>query len=157
MGSRAIVYFECDGEISPGVYLQWNGRPECVYAFLAEMERRRCRIAGYPEEAAARFCHVVCDFFDEDEAGWFNVSLVPPLGALTPAELKQASPDDNGVYVICTTPGFRWKMRRYAYGRELSEEEVEVERQEAIEHEECMGANTIAAAFLRQRPKISEL
>ncbi len=68
-----------------------------------------CDQGGTPAGDAACVCRFVCDFFDEDEAGGLDVSLVPPLRELKQAELEVASPGDNGICVVCTTPTCGWK------------------------------------------------
>jgi hypothetical protein len=106
MGNRAVIVFKIkydnELELSPQVYLHWNGGPESVMAFLHEMERR-----GYTRDdyASARLCQVVGEFFrgvgecvSKDEG--LSLGLYPPPKDLKPETLKQIDHGDNGVYVV---------------------------------------------------------
>ncbi len=68
MGNRGTVIFsnQAGDEFSPAVYQHWNGGPESVYAFLDELDRRGVRGADDLAYQAARFVHIVGDFFDQD-------------------------------------------------------------------------------------------
>jgi hypothetical protein len=158
MGNRANVLF-VDGEhLSPAVCLHWNGGPESVYAFLAEMERRKCRIAGDPAYGSARFAHIVCDFFDKDSAGALSVGLLAAPKSLSLEDLEPLNHGDNGIYVVETVRNgsVAWKMRRFRGHplRELDPDEVEQERKYALEHDYNTGEDPISADFLKLRPVV---
>jgi hypothetical protein len=114
MGNRALVIFYDDHQISPTVYLHWNGGkvPELL-GDLAEYMKGRYGDAGY---AAARFtglCHNLISG---------NLSLGLMANTLRHADLEDAavlatmSHGDAGV-VIVNTDDFTWK----AYGGYLAE------------------------------------
>ncbi len=138
MGNRGNVVFIDDesggtGGISPAVYLHWNGGPESVYAFLAEMDYRKIRHeAGYE---AARFCQIVGEFFDQDQYGTLSLGVNNGPTEITPEAIGKVWTDngDNGFYVIERTP-IGTKVRRFAgnSNEEMSNEEVDAERVEAF-------------------------
>lgn len=109
MGNRANVVFEFEGDISPTIYLHWNGGPESVYAFLAEMDRR-----GVTNPA--RFVQIVGEFFDghKGEHTDMSVYLTHAPEAITPEAINKVPTDDgdNGFYVV-SRDGDDWKVRRF--------------------------------------------
>src|SRR5947209_40290 len=111
MGNRAhVIFVSKNGHPpSPAVYLHWNGGPESVYAFLGELKRRKA--LGTPDYAAARFAHVVGDFFDSNEAGSLSLGVVNGPDAITPEALAPYDHGDNGIYVVPTDGG---PVRRFA-------------------------------------------
>ena len=176
MGNRAYVIFHepKSGRLSPAVYLHWNGGPESVYAFLAEHDRRKCRI-GDVEYGAARFAHIVCDFFDQDEAGSTSVGISNPPKSADPVDLQEfaESASDNGIYLVSQN-GNGLKVRRFRPvflrgndgrlldtqppPREMPPEEVQTEKEEALAHrynQRCDGEETVAEFFQRVRPKVA--
>jgi hypothetical protein len=126
MGNRAYVVFtEKQGDrqrFSPAVYLHWNGGPESIYQFLAELDRRGCR--GDMSYRSARFCQVVADYFGDD-----GLSLGVANGPrnLTRAEIKHFASEDNGLYVVG-----RDTMRRFKATGELTTEQVASEKAAAL-------------------------
>ena len=86
MGNRAFVIFEEDGEISPAVYLHWNGGPESVYPFLDELDRRDVRpdIAYAP----ARFIAVVAEFMDQEHYTGLSLGVMNGPEFITAAALE---------------------------------------------------------------------
>lgn len=155
MGNRACVVFvrhhtlNGEGDIcawSPLVYLHWNGGPESIYAFLAELHRRKVR--GDPSYACARFVQIVGDFFDSDGA-LTRLSLgVDSLPDCTPQTLKRLDPGDNGIYLVergaTTDPLGIARMRRILRGVEKPADWVAHERCKA---EVDPYASGIAEAF----------
>ena len=136
MGNRAIVIFHDpqNGDISPAVYLHWNGGPESVYAFLAEMQRRDVRRdASY---APARFTQVVGDYFDDEYFTGLSLGIRNGPKSITPRALAPYV-EDNGVYVVeyGHTPDHKplQTMRRFfSGGAEASAEKVAEEYAKAI-------------------------
>lgn len=167
MGNRAAVVFtdKSHKEISPAIYLHWNGGPESIYAFLDELTRRKCR--HDVQYAAARFTHIVCDFFDADEAGSTSIGLMPAPTAITEevlAELAGAA-DDNGVFIVFPDKSWGLTVRRFTFdyktetAKEMSKPQVEKERKLAYQHIYHVGDqnnDTISSVFLKMRPTISE-
>jgi hypothetical protein len=103
MGNRATVIFtnQDEKDISPAVYLHWNGGPESIYAFLDEMDRRNIRVNDTMYECA-RFIHIVGDFFDMDEISSLSLGVTNGPKKIEPKELEKTRTDhgDNGFYII---------------------------------------------------------
>jgi len=136
MGNRANVVFVHGKDIAPVVYLHWNGGPESVYAFVAELELRK-GFDGGPEAAAARFAGVVADFFGDDDG--HSLYLYNAPRAITAKQLERFDHSDNGTYVVTRKDGEttfrRFVENRSGVGlRELSEDAVATEKLFA-EHE----------------------
>lgn len=133
MGNRGNVVFVDNeglgkGEISPAVYLHWNGGPESVYAFLAEMDYRQIRHeAGYE---AARFCQIVGEFFDHDQYGTLSLGVNNGPTEISAEALDKVWTDsgDNGFYVVNRAAGTMRRFNGYPTMEELTLEEVEAER-----------------------------
>jgi hypothetical protein len=168
MGNRAAVIFtdKSAKQISPAIYLHWNGGPESVYAFLDEL-RRRHGGPGSPSYAAARFAHIVCDFFDSEEAGSMSIGMETPPAEVSPDGLASLanSADDNGVYVVSPGDGKEWCVRRFVLTgsydkppREMTKREVAQERKLAYQHHynSGKGGETITNQFVKMRPNISK-
>ena len=119
MGNRAHVIFhdEKNKEISPAVYLHWNGGPESVYSFLDELERRKVR--NDTEYAPARFVAIVSEFFDSEKYTSLSLGVTNGPEEITPAALEPFNHGDNGVYVVAMNNGNQ-RMRRFK-GHPLSE------------------------------------
>jgi hypothetical protein len=100
MGNRAVVVFDEAGSISPAIYLHWNGGPESVYAFLAELDSREVRADG--EYDAARFIQIVGEFFDQDHHTGLSLGVWNGPAKIDVAEPSFAKLDvgDNGIYVV---------------------------------------------------------
>lgn len=134
MGNRATVIFTTGDTISPATYLHWNGGPESVYAFLAELDRRE--IPKTADLEAARFCQVVGEFLDTDGLSLYSMN---GPAEITIEALGQVQSDhgDNGFYII---DRYRDTMRRFSYrlglpGGELVEwtpEQVATEKRLAL-------------------------
>ena len=152
MGDRAgVIFTDKDGNYSPTCYLHWNGGPDSIYAFLAELGRRKVRVND-PAYELARFIHIVGDFFDNTDQGCTSMGL----GCFnSPAELTEATlkshVDDNGVYVVsrhnkaCT-------VARYDDEGKWSKTRCRAERSEACKSE-CY--KYIVGALKKSRPKVS--
>ena len=103
MGNRATIIFANEDwtEASPAVYLHWNGGPESVYAFLAELDRRD---QGHGlDYVCARFAQLVGEFFDGDKQySTLSLGVVTGPSEITSAELEAVQTDhgDNGFYVV---------------------------------------------------------
>jgi len=151
MGNRATVIFtdESEKEISPAVYLHWNGGANSIYSFLEEMEKRGVRTSL--DYSCARFIHIVGDFFDIDSISSLSLGVVDGPKAINAEELSKVRTDhgDNGFYIICRSNG---KVRRFIehYGvddggvfectlRELSEDEVKEEKDSEASPSELEG------------------
>jgi hypothetical protein len=122
MGNRATVVL-WNGEreparqrFSPAVYLHWNGGPESVYAFLAELDRREVR--ADQEYEAARLVQLVGEFFDQDEQGGLSLGVVNGPASDAPEDLDKLQTDhgDNGLYLVDRT-GETPKVRRFTEKR----------------------------------------
>ena len=120
MGNRATVIFtdEKEEQISCAVYLHWNGGPESIYGFLAELDRRF--VHNDQDYECARFIKLVGDFFDQDKIGTTSLGVVNGPKAITVEELGKVRTyhGDNGFYIVCrtTTPDekkFTTRMRRF--------------------------------------------
>lgn len=120
MGNRATLVFT-DGKerFSPAVYLHWNGGPESIYSFLAELDRRHVR--ADQDYEAARFIQIVGEFFDQEEQG--GLSLGVANGPRSVQEIREGKIEtdlsDNGVYLVQREEG-AIKMRRFllAYNKD---------------------------------------
>jgi len=164
MGNRANVVFSDKDwkELSPAIYLHWNGGPESIYAFLAEMEVREHRADQCYE--AARFIQLVGEFFDQDKIGTTSLGVANVSGE---GDLKErldkvrTDPGDNGFYVVCREGGGLMVRRfveeyrdekgePYKDGARLVEvhdEKVRRERDEAVKHETFKGIGEWFAGF----------
>ena len=153
MGNRAAVIFQEEDEISPIVYLHWNGGPESVYQFVEELNRRCVRCDAAYE--CARFIHIIGDFMDQDKAGSLSlgVSQAPKAIAADDAEMVvwMGAAGDNGVYVI--NRGAGW-VRRFHDGKEAPAEDVTKELKEAKESDYWTKKGGFATLFKKLRPKI---
>lgn len=143
MGNRATVIF-WDGKenVSPAVYLHWNGGPESVYGFLEELDRRHIRADQNYE--AARFIQLVGEFFDHDKGCGLSLGVSNGPTAITPEALSEVQTDhgDNGFYIVnrraqpMEVRRFReWWNERECILTELTPEEVSAERANADAHE----------------------
>lgn len=156
MGNRANVVFADKEwrELSPAIYLHWNGGPESIYAFLAELDRRNIRADQCYE--AARFTQIVGDFFDGgDRIGGLSLGLanVPEGDNLAERLNKvQTDPGDNGFFVVCREAGGRMVRRfveeyrdekgnQYPEPRlvEMTDAKVKREADEAAAHDYAKG------------------
>ncbi len=106
MGNRATIIFT-DGKksFSPAVYLHWSGGPESVYAFLAELDRRKVR--ADQEYECARFIQLVGEFFDQDKIGSLSLGVTNGPKSDDLEELARVPTDkgDNGIYLVNRTNG----------------------------------------------------
>lgn len=101
MGNRANVVFtdQSNAEISPAIYLHWNGGPESVYAFLAELITRDVRHDA--EYAAARFTQIVGEFFGSSGDGaQYSLGISNGPAGINLGALEKYDTGDNGVYVV---------------------------------------------------------
>ncbi len=149
MGNRAFVIFEEDGEISPAVYLHWNGGPESVYPFLDELDRRQVR--ADITYAPARFIAVVAEFMDQEHYTGLSLGVMNGPDAITPDGLANFNHGDNGVFVVTRNGGDR-RVRHFIPGSELTElspEDTERERREAYNHRYSTGDTPIKALFTK--------
>ena len=149
MGNRAFVIFEEDGEISPAVYLHWNGGPESVYPFLDELDRRDVRpdIAYAPAGLIA----VVAEFMDQEHYTGLSLGVMNGPEFITVDALQPFNHGDNGVYVVTRGNGER-RVRRFAAGSkliELSQEDTEREKREAYNHKYNTGEHPIKGLFTK--------
>ncbi len=164
MGNRACVVFTNtdESEISPVVYLHWNGGAESIYIYLDEMERRKC---GRVDYAAARFAHVVADHFDAEAAGSSSLGVFNGPRSINAEALSSYAnmADDNGVFVVYLEGKTR-SVRRFMLDgevcRELRPKEVTKEQREAYKHEYRVGTkedgDNIPKQFVKMRPVISQ-
>jgi hypothetical protein len=99
MGNRAVVVFTTDkGEISPAVYLHWQGGPESIYQFLAELDRRNVRADACYE--TARFIQIVGEYVDHQQRSGLSLGVYPPPTSINAVGLPRGWMEDNGVYVV---------------------------------------------------------
>ena len=157
MGNRAnVVFTDGDKEFSPAVYLHWNGGPESIYAFLAEMDRRMVRGHDVMYESA-RFCHIVGDFMDQDTITGLSLGLTNGPKSDKPADFAKVftDPGDNGFYLVERTHAgngkFDTTVRRFRENgggkiKELTPAEVKAERLEAMKSDYIAD---IAGVFLK--------
>lgn len=156
MGNRANVVFTANGRISPAIYLHWNGGPESVYAFVAELDRRGCRADA--EYEAARFVQVAGDFFDSGTygAGTLSLGVVNGPKEITPEAIGKVPTDssDNGFYVLDRTGGAT-QVRRFTDDdmQEMSPEEVAREYNTATTDP---AYNTIRETLAELHPKVNK-
>ena len=150
MGNRAHIVFADKGEqsISPAIYLHWNGGPESVYAFLAELDRRDVR--GDQDYEAARFIAIVAQHFDQDYYTGVSLGVHNGPRAITVRALDYLDHGDNGVYVIYRGSETT-QVRRFVSGenglRELTPIEVAREKRAAMNHRYNTGEDTIASTY----------
>ena len=146
MGNRATVIFtDGDKSFSPAVYLHWNGGPESVYSFLAELDRRKARCDQDYE--CARFIQLVGEFFDQETIGSTSLGVTNGPASADIADLQKVMTDhgDNGFYLVNRTGG-KMTVRRFTehYSRsetgewlgpelrEMPPDEVKQERESAL-------------------------
>lgn len=134
MGNRAIIVFtnsDCTN-YSPLVYLHWNGGPESVYQFLAELDRREVRADQYYE--CARFIGIVAQYFDNEY--YSTTSLGTSNGPKNLGEVSEL-PDqyglDNGIYLVCREDGHKF-VRRWLGQLEMAAPQVTKELKAAAKH-----------------------
>jgi hypothetical protein len=147
MGNRAHVIFvsKDEKEISPAVYLHWNGGPETVYPLLAELDRRDVR----PDQdyEAARFIAIVAELFDQEYYTGLSLGVHNGPTKITPQALDRYDHGDNGVYVVCRESG--GSVRRLRSGRWLTAKEVDQEHRAAMRHRYNTSENPIASIFTK--------
>lgn len=143
MGNRAVVIFADKYNISPAIYLHWNGGAESIYPFLEELEKRG---GGNLDYAASRFIQVVGDFFDCKERDTSSLGVSNGPSEIKTYALHHVDPGDNGIFVIETfykDYKMQQKIRRFSSHREgenrimkeWTTEQVEMERKSAMAHE----------------------
>lgn len=141
MGNRATIIFVHSGEISPAIYLHWNGGAESIYPFLEELEKRGGGGPGGYE--SARFIQVVGDFFDQKKRDTMSIGVNNGPYEIGTPYLKAFDPGNNGIFVIETfykDYKMQQRIRRFSKAsydkplREWSEEEVEREKISALKH-----------------------
>ena len=147
MGSRAYVIFEEGGEISPAVHLRWSGKPENVYPFLDELDRRE--VPADVARAPARFTAIVSEFLDQGRYTGLSLGVMNGPEAITADALEAFSHGNGSIYVVSRDSGKR-KVRRFIPGSkltELSPADTERERREAYAHEYSTGSKPIKKMF----------
>lgn len=160
MGNRAtIVFTDGKGEFSPAVYLHWNGGPESVYAFLAELTRRGVRPDCQYD--VARFIQLVGEFFDQDAIGGYSlgVSNGPKNDSIAELDRIQTDHGDNGLFLVNRTDK-DLAMRRFtekAKGKDGHYSFVEWDAEHVANEREVAQANQyspdIAATFIELQGK----
>lgn len=158
MGNRAHVVFAEKGwtYFSPAVYFHWNGGPESIYQFLAELDRRKVR--ADVDYECARFIQIAGEFFDHDRISGLSLGVTNGPQSLESDDLKRLDHGDNGIYIICraTTPT---TVRRFTkdysdpdcpYDQrqvvEWTNDKVAQEQQEALSNAEYNGIAGILQA-----------
>lgn len=162
MGNRATVIFtdQLGQNISPVVYLHWNGGPESIYGFLDELDRRRVRTDV--DYTAARFIHVVGDYFDgEGGAGSLSLGVAAGPQQIDAETVAAFNPGDNGVYVVTRREAWDEQplyVRRFTADRgEWTPEQVAAEEQAARLHGYHWpepGTDSMADVFAKLRPEL---
>ena len=124
MGNRANVIFTNGERISPCIYLHWNGGPESVYAFLAELDRREVRPDA--EYEAARFTQIVGELFDERTRGGLSLGILNGPKSIDAVALSLLMTDqgDNGFYVFDRRADAQLPVRRYTHNRSGALEQI---------------------------------
>ena len=159
MGNRANVVFVAEGDVSPAVYLHWNGGPESVYAFLNELNRRKVRADANYE--CASFIGIVNEYFNQDSLGTTSLGVANGPSEISVEALKKVQIDsgDNGFYIVDRT-GKEMVVRRFTehYDKltetftglgEMTADEVKDEHKTAMEHAYNKGKDTLADAFVK--------
>ncbi len=147
MGNRAFVIFEESGKISPAVHLRWSGKPEKVYPFLDELDRRE--VPADVARAPARFIAIVSEFLDQSRYSGLSLGVMNGPDAITVDALQAFNHGNGSIYVVSRDRGKR-KVRRFVPGKqmtELSQKNTERERREAYEHEYSTGDKPIKGLF----------
>ena len=150
MGNRGTVVFASDDKLSDvGYYLHWNGGPESVYAFLAELDRR-----GVDDN---RFYQVAGEFFDYsgmtvERHGLSLYAYGVTNTVLEPASLLELSADlgDNGIYVIDRRRGTVRRFHvdwHYDSDDKYDAEAVELEPNKVADEIRHAGQHPYAAAL----------
>jgi hypothetical protein len=153
MGNKAYIIFtdEKEKDISPAIYLHWNGGAESVYAFLAELDRRQVRGCSVDYEAA-RFCQIVGEFFDgKDKLTSLSLGVMNGPKKITAKSLAPFDEWDNGVFIVSRKRDALGKpftsMKRFHKGHFLTPLQVESEKRKALSHDYNVGEHTIAKTF----------
>ena len=147
MESRAFVIFEEGGEISPAVHLRWGGKPEEVYPFLDELDRRK--VPADVARAPARFIAIVSEFMDQGRYTGLSLGVMNGPDAITTDALQEFSQGKGSIYVVSRDNGKR-KVRRFVPGSkltELSPKDTERERRKAYSHPYSTNGKTIKGLF----------
>lgn len=158
MGNRATVIFvnKTHTEISPAVYLHWNGGPESVYPFLAELDRRDVR--ADQEYECARFIGIIAEYQEQEHYTPYSLGVSNGPAQIKAATLAKYDPGDNGIYVVCRDTGAEAVDRWHDKGRFVDDHwvpklvktnpaEVAREKRGAWAHECNTGTGTIASIF----------
>ncbi len=95
MGNRANLVFNDKGDLSPAIYLHWEGGFGSVLGFINELRRRGHTRMDY---APARLCCVIGEYMGRKDG--LSLGLLDGPNALTPQELKHLDHGDNGIYVV---------------------------------------------------------
>lgn len=104
MGNRAIVQLD-DPCTDHAIYLQWNGGPESINAFLSCMD-------GVRRDAfSVRFAQLVGNYF----GGTLSIYSCKKV---TKRTLKTMCPGDNGIYFVKQNPDGSYKISARYYGGE---------------------------------------
>jgi hypothetical protein len=147
VGNRGNVIFVAPGydggqTISPNIYLHWNGGPESIYAFLAELDKRGVRADAQYD--AARFVQIVGEFLDSGGQGGLSLGIVQGPSEISPEALGRVQTDasDNGFYVVdrsaTVQSGQPPIVRRFTYDwpvatlSEWPQAKVSAEREQAL-------------------------
>jgi hypothetical protein len=165
MGNRALVVFAGKDmtTCSPAAYLHWNGGPESVYAFLAEMDRRHIRCDD-PSYECARFIQLVGEYFDVEAIGTLSLGVRngPELlnGEVSNLWLAENWVGDNGLYLVRRQfIGVPYVQRYNDYGRMMTDEEAVKEMLTARNHNYNAQEASIAVSLLQVqhgRPIVGE-
>ena len=100
MGDRALIQLKCKNEVSPALYLHWEG-----YAVAYILLRTKKRMEGRADDLQYTFARLVQEATMGDEGnlsfGVFN----------QPTELTEKdSPGDAGAFVVELSEG-RWRVK----------------------------------------------
>lgn len=136
MGNRAnVIFIGSEGEISPCVYLHWNGGPESIYAFIHEMNRRRYRKDAWYE--CARFIGMLAEFTDTNNCVTTSIGVVNGPSKVTGANLDKIMTDssDNGFYIVNRNTGIVQRFKTdYTVNKlkEMPKDAVDAEKRIAL-------------------------
>lgn len=139
MGNRAVITASKSRRHGVGIYVQWNGGPESVLAFLAAAKERGYRAPDSDAPyAMGRLCGLIHEFF--------GVGAPDSLG-LGPLSGLDCDNHDNGVYVI----GGDWEIAdRWGHGSAIARTLAELGEGELAKYKEIVAALALPPLAVKQ-------
>jgi hypothetical protein len=114
MGNRALVVFHNDDDVSPTVYLHWNG--DDVPYYLEQLKLLMATRLGDPSYAAARFVGICHNHISGPMSLGVMANTFAVADVKDPERMAAESHGDAGMVVV-DTADFSWK----AYGGALED------------------------------------